>query len=98
MNITDIDDKIIKRARQNYLYEKYVAENHSLDEVVEDAKSMLFSIENTIRSTNDNDKKFMFEKMLSRVQSSIAILEKAVKSNDEGKIKECQEARIYLFM
>nr|CAH7726848.1 unnamed protein product [Callosobruchus chinensis] len=27
MNITDIDDKIIKRARQNHLYEKYVNEN-----------------------------------------------------------------------
>ena len=25
MNITDIDDKIIKRARQNHLYEEYVS-------------------------------------------------------------------------
>ena len=26
MNITDIDDKIIKRARQNFLIDKYIGE------------------------------------------------------------------------
>ena len=34
MNITDIDDKIIKRARQNYLYEKFVAESKPLEETL----------------------------------------------------------------
>ncbi|XP_033216367.1 cysteine--tRNA ligase, cytoplasmic [Belonocnema kinseyi] len=91
MNITDIDDKIIKRAKQNYLYEKYVAEKHSLGKVLQDAKCMLSAIENSITSTNDNDKKSMFEKMLIRVQSSIENLEKAVKSSDEEKINECQK-------
>nr|CAH7726847.1 unnamed protein product [Callosobruchus chinensis] len=42
MNITDIDDKIIKRARQNHLYEKYVNEKHSLENVIADAS--LFQI------------------------------------------------------
>lgn len=41
MNITDIDDKIIKRARQNYLFEKYVAENHLLERHLEDANEVL---------------------------------------------------------
>lgn len=40
MNITDIDDKIIKRARQNYLFDKYVAENHSLEVVLSDSKNV----------------------------------------------------------
>lgn len=93
MNITDIDDKIIKRARQNYLYEQYVAENHSLDETVSDARSMLSAIENTIRTTNDADKKEMFVKMLDKVQAAIENLEKAVKSNDENNVKECQKVR-----
>lgn len=41
MNITDIDDKIIKRARQNYLFEKYVAENYSLEKHLEDANEVI---------------------------------------------------------
>ena len=92
MNITDIDDKIIKRARQNYLYEKYVAENHSLDEVLTDVKSMISAIKNTIKTTTDNDKKSMFEKMVFRVQSSIENIENAATSNDEDKINELQKA------
>lgn len=40
MNITDIDDKIIKRARQNYLYEIYVKEKRTLDNLLDDAKSV----------------------------------------------------------
>lgn len=42
MNITDIDDKIITRARQNYLVEQYMSENHSLTEVIRDAKEVLY--------------------------------------------------------
>lgn len=34
MNITDIDDKIIKRARQNHLFDKYAAEKHPLEDVL----------------------------------------------------------------
>lgn len=45
MNITDIDDKIIKRARQNYLYEKYVAENRPLNEVLSDAKEARITLQ-----------------------------------------------------
>lgn len=40
MNITDIDDKIITRARQNYLFEQYVSETHTLSEVVKDSKEV----------------------------------------------------------
>lgn len=43
MNITDIDDKIIKRARQNYLFERYVNEQHSLEKILDDAKQVFRS-------------------------------------------------------
>lgn len=33
MNITDIDDKIIKRARQRYLVDKYLSEDRSVQQV-----------------------------------------------------------------
>ncbi len=35
MNITDIDDKIIKRARQNHLYESYVKQQRSTSSLLE---------------------------------------------------------------
>jgi cysteinyl-tRNA synthetase len=41
MNITDVDDKIIKRARQNHLYEEYVARNPSLETVLSDCNEVL---------------------------------------------------------
>lgn len=40
MNITDIDDKIIKRARQNYLFEKYAEKEQPLEKVLSDAKKV----------------------------------------------------------
>lgn len=40
-NVTDIDDKIIIRARQNYLFEKFLKENKTLD--VEEVRSALLA-------------------------------------------------------
>eukprot|EP01006_Ploeotia_vitrea_P008701 TRINITY_DN20830_c0_g1_i1.p1 TRINITY_DN20830_c0_g1~~TRINITY_DN20830_c0_g1_i1.p1 ORF type:complete len:790 (-),score=145.35 TRINITY_DN20830_c0_g1_i1:1386-3677(-) len=37
INITDIDDKIILRARHNYLIEQYIKANHPFDKVFADA-------------------------------------------------------------
>lgn len=95
MNITDIDDKIIKRARQNHLYENYLAENHSLDKILSDAKSVMQTCENTIKNTTDPDKRTMHEKMLISVKETIEELLVAVKSNDQAKIQECQGVRIF---
>ncbi|KAK9296991.1 hypothetical protein QLX08_009174 [Tetragonisca angustula] len=91
MNITDIDDKIIKRARQNYLYEKYIEEDHTLDEILDDVKYVMCIFEDTVKNTNDADKKCMLEIMLSNVEKAIGNLENAVKLKDEAKIKEYQE-------
>ncbi|KZC10167.1 PREDICTED: cysteine--tRNA ligase, cytoplasmic [Dufourea novaeangliae] len=91
MNITDIDDKIIKRARQNYLYQQYIEEAHTLDEILDDAKSVMHMFEGTVKTTNDPDKKCMLQKMLCNVEKAIEDLENAVKLKDENKIKEFQE-------
>lgn len=66
MNITDIDDKIIKRARQNYLYEKYVKEEKSLNELIDDATSVVNYYENIVKTTVDPDKKTAMQKMLDK--------------------------------
>ncbi|XP_014218904.1 cysteine--tRNA ligase, cytoplasmic [Copidosoma floridanum] len=95
MNITDIDDKIIKRARQNHLYECYVKENQSVDKLLSDAKCVMQTFEDTVKNTNDPDKKNMYEKMLGRVRSSIEKLEAAVKSNNSEEINKSKEALLY---
>ncbi|CAG2060463.1 unnamed protein product [Timema podura] len=91
MNITDIDDKIIKRARQNHLYEKYVQENYSLQKNLSDAKEVLDLFMGTVKTTIDLDKKCMIEKLLARMTSAVEKLEAAVKSNDDAKTKEAQK-------
>ncbi|XP_012532522.1 cysteine--tRNA ligase, cytoplasmic isoform X1 [Monomorium pharaonis] len=91
MNITDIDDKIIKRARQNYLYEKYVEENHTLNDILNDVREVMSNLENVVRTTNSDDKKCMIEKMLYNITGAIEDLQKAVEQKDEGKIAEFQK-------
>lgn len=91
MNITDIDDKIIKRARQNYLYEQYIAESRSLEHVIKDAQEVLQKLSNTVKNTTDTDKKQMFEKLLTRLKDSIENLENAVKTGDNKKVDEAKE-------
>ncbi|XP_026825423.1 cysteine--tRNA ligase, cytoplasmic isoform X2 [Ooceraea biroi] len=92
MNITDIDDKIIKRARQNFLYEKYVEENHNLNEMLHDAREVLHVFENIVKDTTDTDKLCILENMLSKVTKAVKNLEQAVIEKDEKKIAEFQEA------
>ena len=41
MNITDVDDKIIYRSRQNFLLEEYITKNHTLSDTVEHIKEAL---------------------------------------------------------
>lgn len=66
MNITDIDDKIIKRARQNYLYDKYVAENHPLDQLLADHDAVLVEFNEVVAKNTDADKKTLLDKILQQ--------------------------------
>lgn len=66
MNITDIDDKIIKRARQNYLFEKYAAEKKTLETVVADAGQVLVNLTKKAKDNTDPDKAPMYEKILNK--------------------------------
>lgn len=64
MNITDVDDKIIKRARQSYLYEKYVNSSITLEQLLADQKFVLDAFNEDLSATTDSDKKVMMEGML----------------------------------
>ena len=41
MNITDIDDKIIRRARRNHLLQEYASKKHSLSDTAEHVREAL---------------------------------------------------------
>ena len=68
-NITDIDDKIIRRARQNHLFERYVADDPDLGRVIADCNEVSVAFGETVKKTTDPDKKtmqvipFVFQKM-----------------------------------
>lgn len=66
MNITDIDDKIIKRARQNHLYEKYAKEERDLNALIDDATTVVNFYEGIVKDTVDPDKKNTMQKMLDK--------------------------------
>lgn len=66
MNITDIDDKIIKRARQNYLYEQYVAAAKRLEQILDDHKHVLNQLNDVIQKNTDPDKKVLLDRSLQQ--------------------------------
>lgn len=66
MNITDIDDKIIKRARQNYLYDQYVGSSISLEQILSDHKEVLDQLNDVIAKNTDADKKTLLARMLNQ--------------------------------
>ncbi|XP_041972684.1 cysteine--tRNA ligase, cytoplasmic [Aricia agestis] len=86
MNITDIDDKIIKRARQNHLYENYLKEPRDLNETIDDATSVLDFYESIVKQTADADKKNLMQTILNNVALAVKTLKEAVQSKDDEKI------------
>ncbi|KAI5703614.1 hypothetical protein M8J75_014033 [Diaphorina citri] len=71
MNITDIDDKIIKRARQNYLFEKHVQENEiQTSKILKDIEEVMGAFESKMKLVTDPDKLTMMKNILSNVQEA----------------------------
>ncbi|CAH2268188.1 jg8194 [Pararge aegeria aegeria] len=87
MNITDIDDKIIKRARQNFLYDKYIKEPKGLTESIDDATAVVDFYGGVVKDATDPDKKNTMQKMLDSVASAVKGLKAAVEENNSEKIQ-----------
>ncbi|XP_028298741.1 cysteine--tRNA ligase, cytoplasmic isoform X1 [Gouania willdenowi] len=80
MNITDIDDKIIKRARQNHLLDEYKAKQPQPAQILQDVLSARVPFQNSLKSTTDPDKKQMMERLDSVVSAALQPLQAAVTS------------------
>lgn len=92
MNITDIDDKIIKRARQNHLHQEYVQGAPALDRVLDDYAEVLKLFQARLEENTDPDKRVMLEGMISRMEAGVKQLTEVVKTTDEGRVAEEQSA------
>lgn len=66
MNITDIDDKIIRRARQQHLYAGYADADaeRTLEQLLDDQRAVLDAFQAQCAANTDADKKIMLEKLL----------------------------------
>ena len=91
MNITDIDDKIIKRARQNHLYEKYLEQKKPLDQVLNDCNEVLKYFGTVVAATTDKDKKAMQERLFKTLINALADVQKEFEAGDAKKIKEAEQ-------
>lgn len=91
MNITDIDDKIIKRARHNYLYEEYLKRDSPIEKLIEDQNMVMVQFSKTLKDTTDPDKKVMLTKMLEKLQAAVDLLMEAVKGGDQRKIQDASK-------
>ncbi|CAB1338905.1 unnamed protein product [Coregonus sp. 'balchen'] len=80
MNITDIDDKIIRRARQNYLLEQYREKKPAVAQILQDVLSARGPFQAKLAETTDPDKKQMLERLDSAVSAALGPLQGAVES------------------
>ncbi|CAF2977534.1 unnamed protein product [Rotaria socialis] len=72
MNITDIDDKIIKRARERYLIKKYKDDSTiPIEKVLEDCQLALKHVKDVRSRETDKDKQAMYDKQISTVENSL---------------------------
>uniref|UniRef100_A0A9J8BFT8 cysteine--tRNA ligase n=1 Tax=Cyprinus carpio carpio TaxID=630221 RepID=A0A9J8BFT8_CYPCA len=84
MNITDIDDKIIKRARQNYLLEQYGEKKPSPSQILQDVLTARTPFKAKLAETTDPDKKQMLERLDAAVDAALGPLQVAVQSSAAG--------------
>uniref|UniRef100_A0A5G2R1B5 Cysteine--tRNA ligase, cytoplasmic n=1 Tax=Sus scrofa TaxID=9823 RepID=A0A5G2R1B5_PIG len=85
MNITDVDDKIIRRARQNYLFERYREKQPSAAQLLEDVHAALQPFAAKLKETTDPDKKQMLERLERAVTRAAEPLEEAVRASLVGE-------------
>ncbi|KRZ29945.1 Cysteine--tRNA ligase, cytoplasmic [Trichinella pseudospiralis] len=85
MNITDIDDKIIVRARQRHLFQNYLDSAPSVEKMFRDVKSALEMYKKKFETEANVDKKAMLLGQINKVESTI----KQAK-NDSEKEEYCK--------
>ncbi|XP_028917011.1 cysteine--tRNA ligase, cytoplasmic [Ornithorhynchus anatinus] len=78
MNITDVDDKIIKRARQNHLFEQYRGRGPRPRQLLDDVRAASEPFSAKLRATPDPDRRRMLERTEQAVRRAAEPLREAV--------------------
>nr|XP_057933616.1 cysteine--tRNA ligase, cytoplasmic isoform X2 [Doryrhamphus excisus] len=86
MNITDIDDKIIKRARQNYLLDQYKEKQPKAAQILQDVLTARVPFRARLTSTTDPDKKQMLEKLDVAISAALQPLQAAMDSKAADEV------------
>ncbi|GIY91364.1 cysteine--tRNA ligase, cytoplasmic [Caerostris extrusa] len=86
MNITDIDDKIIKRARQKFLFDEYVKKNTDLSKVISDVQESIKVYKKLLETTEDVDKRTMLENVIEKTENAVKNAENLISSKEKEKI------------
>ncbi|XP_062513505.1 cysteine--tRNA ligase, cytoplasmic-like [Corticium candelabrum] len=84
MNITDIDDKIIQRARRNFLMSNYVKSQPSVEVVLQDVEKSMQCLAAKLSATSDPDKREMIKKMTMKVDESVLKVKESDKNNEDA--------------
>lgn len=93
MNITDIDDKIIKRARQNHLLDAFVAQSGARDaaDVLQDISSAVEALQDKMLREADPDKKAMHERELAKVRLAMSAHSESASPDLAALIQVCAD-------
>lgn len=81
--IIDVDDKIIKRGRNEHLFGVYMEETKDLKKITSDVASALDLYVQETLNTTDPDKKTMREKILTSVRSTMEEVGKQIDGDSE---------------
>eukprot|EP01134_Creolimax_fragrantissima_P006802 CFRG6802T1 len=85
MNITDIDDKIILRARRNHLFNLYTEKNPSKEIVLADLEEAMVPFEKKVAKEEEPAKMEMYQKAFAKIKLLKAALSKAGSTTDDLK-------------
>jgi len=86
MNVTDVDDKIINRARRNHLIKQYIESNPANDKIKSDVTEALNKFEEKLANTKDADKQNMMKKIISESKLSLEQFTKHMQDNTDTEI------------
>jgi cysteinyl-tRNA synthetase len=93
MNITDVDDKIIRRARQNFLFDEYLKKNVALQQLISDVNASMEIFHQKVEENKDPDKAIMMDRIIKGVEDAENGLRKAI---EVARTDEIMKARIQL--
>jgi cysteinyl-tRNA synthetase len=92
----DVDDKIIKRGRQEFLFKEYCSTAKDLQSISRDLSEGLDDYVKGILSETDPDKKTMKEKSLAKIQDVMKSVAQNIKNNPNDKNSAAVQKEILL--